>query len=264
MTQAIFWTDERPEVAQGDIIYGGAAGGPREWVTLAKNTTATRYLSNTGASNNPAWAQVDASNGITGTLPVASGGTGIATLAANRIPYGNGTSPFQSAANFTFDGTTFTTPGQIAFPATQNPSANANTLDDYEEGTWTPSIGGTTSESGQVYSSQLGNYTKIGKFVYVSYYIILSTLGTITGNLVIKNLPFTVGAGNGNYSNGTMYWEAWTTAMYFVLGNAEPGTTQIRVFGISAASTTLNTPVTQGDLTNTSIFIGNLIHQASA
>jgi hypothetical protein len=52
--------------------------------------------------------------------------------------------------------------GQIKFPATQNASAGANTLDDYEEGTWTPSIGGTAT-----YSFQVGRYTKIGNMVAI-------------------------------------------------------------------------------------------------
>lgn len=54
---------------QGDIIYASAAN---TLAALAKNTSATRYLSNTGTSNNPAWAQVDLSNGVTGTLPAAN------------------------------------------------------------------------------------------------------------------------------------------------------------------------------------------------
>jgi hypothetical protein len=54
---------------QGDIIYASASN---TLVVLAKNTSATRYLSNTGSSNNPAWAQVDLSNGVTGTLPAAN------------------------------------------------------------------------------------------------------------------------------------------------------------------------------------------------
>lgn len=54
-------------VAQGDILYGSAVDVIS---ALAKNATATRYLSNTGASNNPAWAQVDLSNGVTGNLSV--------------------------------------------------------------------------------------------------------------------------------------------------------------------------------------------------
>ncbi len=58
-----------PTVAQGDLLYGSAAN---TLSALAKNASATRYLSNTGTTNNPAWAQVDLSNGVTGNLPVAN------------------------------------------------------------------------------------------------------------------------------------------------------------------------------------------------
>lgn len=59
-------------ISQGDLIFGSAAN---TYSALAKNVTATRYLSNTGASNNPAWAQITLTNGVTGALPVANGGT---------------------------------------------------------------------------------------------------------------------------------------------------------------------------------------------
>lgn len=55
--------------SQGDLIYGSAANTLSK---LAKDINATRYLSNTGASNNPAWAQVDLTNGVTGDLPFAN------------------------------------------------------------------------------------------------------------------------------------------------------------------------------------------------
>jgi hypothetical protein len=54
-------------LAQGDILYGSASNTIS---ALAKSTSSTRYLSNTGTSNNPAWAQVDLSNGVTGNLSV--------------------------------------------------------------------------------------------------------------------------------------------------------------------------------------------------
>lgn len=67
---------------QGDLIY---ASGASIYSRLAKNTTATRYLSNTGTSNNPAWAQIDLTNGVTNALPIANGGTGQTTLLAAGI-----------------------------------------------------------------------------------------------------------------------------------------------------------------------------------
>ena len=75
--------------AQGDIIYGSASN---VLTALAKDTNATRVLTNTGTSNNPAWAQVTLTSGVTGTLPVANGGTSLATLTAHALYVGNGTS----------------------------------------------------------------------------------------------------------------------------------------------------------------------------
>jgi hypothetical protein len=81
----------------------------------------------------------------------------------------------------------------ITFPATQSASTDANTLDDYEEGTWTPSVGGNAT-----YSLQAGGYTKIGRMVYVTGAMAITSLGTgSTGTL--SGLPFTsVIAGGAN------------------------------------------------------------------
>ena len=78
--------------------------------------------------------------------------------------------------------------GQIKFPASQNASADANTLDDYEEGTWSPlpvSSGGTIT----AYTSG-GTYTKIGRTVYLQFWTTIGTPGTASGTLIIRNLPF--------------------------------------------------------------------------
>jgi hypothetical protein len=56
-------------LAQGDIIYGS---GVNTYSALAKDTNATRYLSNQGTSNNPSWNQVNLANGVTGNLPVTN------------------------------------------------------------------------------------------------------------------------------------------------------------------------------------------------
>ena len=88
--------------------------------------------------------------------------------------------------------------GQLQFPATQNTSADANTLDDYEEGTWTPVIIGTTSAGAGTYTSQYGTYVKIGRVVIV-WCTVSWTAHTGTGNMRISGLPFTVSsAGAGD------------------------------------------------------------------
>lgn len=54
---------------QGDLLYASASNTLSK---LTKDTNSTRYLSNTGTSNNPAWAQVNLANGVTGNLPVGN------------------------------------------------------------------------------------------------------------------------------------------------------------------------------------------------
>lgn len=89
----------------------------------------------------------------------------------------------------------------ITFPATQSASSNANTLDDYEEGTWTPVIDSDTVGSGRVTTINSANYTKIGNTVFVQCYISLATLGTGGANaLVLTGFPF-VAIGSSYYSS---------------------------------------------------------------
>ena len=78
----------------------------------------------------------------------------------------------------------------IKFPPTQVASNDVNTLDDYEEGQFTPSVMGSTSAGTGTYSTRWGSYTKIGRQVTVQLYVVWSA-HTGTGNLKIGGLPFT-------------------------------------------------------------------------
>lgn len=80
----------------------------------------------------------------------------------------------------------------ITFPAVQSSSTDANTLDDYEEGTWTPTYLGTTGNPTITYGAQAGYYLKIGKFVWVGCNMFTSNLSGGTGLARIGGLPFTV------------------------------------------------------------------------
>ena len=77
----------------GDIIYASGANTPAR---LAKSTTSTQYLANTGTSNIPAWNEVALATGVSGTLPVGNGGIGATTLTANGAVIGNGSSALTS------------------------------------------------------------------------------------------------------------------------------------------------------------------------
>lgn len=105
-------------------------------------------------------------------------------------PLGGGTPAAVAATTVAASGLISANGGQIAFPASQNASANANTLDDYEEGTFTPTITGTSAAGVGTYGLQSGRYTKIGDVVYFRIAIAWSA-HTGTGNMVISGLPFT-------------------------------------------------------------------------
>jgi hypothetical protein len=84
-------------------------------------------------------------------------------------------------------------------------SAAANALDDYEEGTWTPvlSDGTNNATSG---GNTGGIYTKIGRIVHASGYLITSSLGSVSGSIRITGLPFTIANTWQNYAAGSIAW----------------------------------------------------------
>lgn len=126
--------------------------------------------------------------------------------------------------------------GQIKFPATQNASANANTLDDYEEGTWTASL--TCGGGAATLSPSTGSYTKIGRLVTLTgKFTVSATTGT--GVLTIGGLPFQCGGGAANDSSVTFFINDWsaaggatTTVQAFISG----GTSSAVVFRLTAGS----------------------------
>ena len=82
----------------------------------------------------------------------------------------------------------------ITFPATQSASSDANTLDDYEEGTFTPVYVAQTGTLGTVtYANVVGVYAKVGRLVTVTggFYCTAFAVGTGSGDLRIGGLPFT-------------------------------------------------------------------------
>lgn len=89
--------------------------------------------------------------------------------------------------------------GQVEFPATQNPSSNANTLDDYEEGTWTPT---DASGAGLSFTTTFtAEYIKLGQLVFVN--AAFTYPATADGsNAKVGGLPFTSSASQGGLTAG--------------------------------------------------------------
>jgi hypothetical protein len=135
-------------------------------------------------------------------------------------------------------------------------TAAANALDDYEEGTWTPVIGGSTGQSGQTYSVQSGLYKKIGNFVFVSFSVVLTVKGTLSGsNLVISGLPFTVANVAGAGAGSLAYWGNVTPALTNVMCNANINTTSMFINHVDANGGTTITNSTS-IVTNSTRFDG--------
>ncbi len=99
-------------------------------------------------------------------------------------------------------------------------TAAANALDDYEEGTWTPTFQGSTTGT-PTYTIRVGHYTKIGNKVHVQGRIAMSTLGTVNGNLYLQGLPFTASSTANNAS--VAHIGGWLTGFTITAGHSPSG-----------------------------------------
>lgn len=132
--------------------------------------------------------------------------------------------------------------GQLKFPPTQNPSSDANTLDDYEEGTWTPVItNGTTNVTS--YYWQLGYYVKIGKNVFISMQVSVNVVGSISGNIRIDGLPF-VAANPVGYNIYTLFGSKYSPTTGAVSYLIDTGTSRL----VPSFTSSYPTQLTSSDL----------------
>ena len=134
----------------------------------------------------------------------------------------------------------------ITFPATQAASTNANTLDDYEKGTWTPALTFGGGSTGITYNKQTGFYTKIGRFVNAQFTIQLTNKGSSSGAASVSGFPFT----SADYSVGTsqiLLGAALAGTPFPILTN---GTTASLNYFPTATGTPVN--LTEANFTNSS------------
>jgi hypothetical protein len=193
----------------------------------------TQYAQNTIITNSTPRIPI----GYTGVTMFAVASGAITTVILNTLWQSwqaAGNTKYNNAGTYTtiIDDNEYLTPlkisgGGIQFPATQVASANQNTLDDYEEGTWTPV---DSSGAGLSFSGASGYYTKIGRLVTVSgQWTFPSTANG--SNIVIGGLPFTV----GQNSVGAMLQTTATTGdMVLVVGSS----TQLFIYGASSTRRT--------------------------
>jgi hypothetical protein len=140
--------------------------GGNSWLMLS---------SNTGYNSSGVHLKLDSSSAA-GAFNFFSVGTSILEMAGTNTP-------------LVLQGGSSSAGVGIAFPSTQSASTNANTLDDYEEGTWTPTVF-HTSTNNSTHATRVGNYIKIGKLVIGFWAVDAGNSGTAGSALVLGGLPF--------------------------------------------------------------------------
>jgi hypothetical protein len=130
----------------------------------------------------------------------------------------------------------------VSFPATQVASTDPNTLDDYEEGTWTPTCTGVT------FSAATGFYTKIGRQVTLSFSVTFPVTAD-TGFVRFINLPFSA---TGTFSERNGLAVGYNATSFQVGGTVGTTTLFIHKVGASGAADPTN-----ADFSNTT-FAGSI------
>ena len=207
----------------GNGIYSGL--GDTLLTCNAYYSSGWKYAS-TGV--NSSFYEQNSGNHIWKTAPTGTVGNAITFTEAMRIHASGGV----SIGNTTDPGASilYVSSG-VRFPATQVASSDVNTLDDYEEGTFTPTISsGITSPT---YTEQLGRYTKIGNLVYAQIRFLFSG-GTGSGaQIIASGLPFASNANTPNGAGCNGYCDATTTNINWYV----PQSSSTNVFGYLSGGT---------------------------
>lgn len=170
-------------------------------------------------------ALTGASTPLAGTevLPIVQSGATV-KVAVSDLTAGRAISATQLTLT---TGNVIVASGQgIDFSATPG-TGTSELFADYEEGTWTGTIIGSTTAGTASYAARTGNYTKVGNVVHFDIYLSWSA-GTGTGNLLISGLPFTSKSGDsygevsiGDFNNVTLI------ALNVATARTNPSSTQI-------------------------------------
>jgi|TARA_R110000787_G_scaffold679_1_gene2462 hypothetical protein len=214
-----------------------------------------------------------AASAVVGTSTVSArrdhvhpGTTGAGTVVDEAITRFNGTGGsslqgYSSRSPTISDAGILTlTSGALAFPATAIASTNANTLDDYEEGTWTAGVTFGGNNTDLVLSVYGGLYTKIGDRVFATAWIIFSNKGSSSGNALITGLPFTSENITANVCTGSIYVDGISYADSLQI-RTQANTTTIELFDVTNAG--VNTQLQETNFANGSALAISLNYEAA-
>lgn len=185
-----------------------------------------------------------------GTLPATLGNRGFSVEAEGDSTYGGGLTALVGYFKGLF--------GNVQFPATQVASADANMLDDYEEGDWTPTLGGDGADTGQTYTTQKGSYTKIGRLVTVTFEVKLLVKGTLGGTLAaVKGLPFTSASGKAPASAAIGYAVTFASNVQDVSGYVVANDTMLLLTGSTVLGVNPRDNLVKAVIANTTYIMGS-------
>jgi hypothetical protein len=140
------------------------------------------------------------------------------------------------------------------------PGMTSELLDDYEEGTWSPTLFGTTTAGTNTYLFANGKYTKIGRQVVLQFKIRISSTSSMAGNLRLGGLPFTADTGNDFDSAMNIgEWGNLASVVNFMAGVIPQGQVYANLNATTAASANLSA-MSVAVFQNASYIIGTAVY----
>jgi hypothetical protein len=202
--------------ARAPVMVIDSVGNVGIGTTSPNKISGTTVLSiNTGTAANYAGLDISTADAVRTALYANNSASYLETRTSTPLVFGTNTTermrvnagaPILCLAG----GSTTATGTGIAFPATQSASSDANTLDDYEEGTWTPDLRGSGTAGTVTYNTdgRVGRYTKIGNVCKFQMWIQWTNwTGSPSGGVQVAGLPFTSKNTTSNYTAVNVYMD---------------------------------------------------------
>jgi len=222
------------DVATGNALISGGVGVAPSYGKIALTTHVSGTLPVANGGTNASSAGITAFNNITGYTASGATGTTSTNLVFSTSP--TLTTPTATTTIGVGNATPSASGAGITFPATQSASSNANTLDDYEEGTWTATNGGTATYGGDVG----GKYIKIGKQVTVWAKTQIALIGT-GSTTRLSGLPFTSASDGLEGQGGVGYYAALAVSTIALHPVVDAGAASVKFNIVNASGTGLTT-----------------------
>lgn len=139
-----------------------------------------------------------------------------------------------------------------------------NTLNDYREGTFTPFLTSDGGGSGLTYTTQSGSYVKVGQLVFITWYLQLSSKGTMAGFVIWNGLPFPCN-GAGTLTLCPVMWDAMGTALggMFLQYSGGATTSYLRFLAAGGSTSYYSAALQWPSMTNTTIMAGTCCYRST-